>query len=201
MRGMPGTMRVALVATLAAAVPAGAQDGSEGTAQRTPESAQRFLAGFFGQGGFDALTTVYRDKGAIEPYSPETHTNPPDGAVSNLYGRVAAWQAVDRCRSRIELAELRAVYDYQNLYQAAPFAMAFEVDWAKVTKIVRYRAKVPKRTSSAPAVEVEPIIMALGYKSQEVPAFLFDSEEEADRVAFAFSFLKQNCAYASDTGF
>ena len=199
MGGALTMMRVALAAAIAVAAPAGAQDGSEGAGQRTPESAQRFLTEFLGQGGFGAIVTLrLRDGG----YGPYLATDAGDWAFT--YGQVATWRGVDRCRSRIEPAGVRTNFEGPS-YKYPPQYVGLDIDWSRVIKIdvTPSPANYTVRGSDGPAINrsVFAVLPTVREGHAWLPGLLFDSKEDADRVGLAMEFLRTQCAFKSDTGF
>lgn len=193
------TLAVIVGLALGAVTPAVAQDGSEVSAQRTPESAQRFLTQFLGENKFGALLTARLRDGGYGPYlASET------GAWAYTYGLVAGWQAGDRCRSRIQLASVRTNFDGPS-YAFTPQFVGLDIDWSQVTAV---QVEPPStgfqvRTSDGPPIQRHAFKVAPTVREGHhwVPALLFDSKEDADRVANAMDFLRTNCIVAADTGF
>lgn len=190
---------VAALFVSVAGAPAQAQDGSEGTAQRTPESAQRFLTEFLAQGGFGAIVTLrLRDGG----YGPYLAADAGDWAFT--YGQVASWRGVDRCRSRIELAGIRSNFEGPS-YKYLPQYVGLDIDWSRVIKIdvTPSPANYTVRPSDGPAINrsVFAVLPTVREGHAWLPGLLFDSKEDADRVGLAMEFLRSQCAFKSDTGF
>lgn len=190
----------ALLGSLAG-VPAQAQDGSEGTAQRTPESAQRFLSEFFAQGGFGAHTTVRTDKGDYAP-NIQAETDNDSTKVDATFSTVAGWSSADRCRSRIDLANMRALDpQWDRTYNDPPRTMAYEFDWSRVTAVETGAGQVQIRPTEAAPTIAHSSYLIIRYKDFELPTLLFATAEEAERIRFAAEFLRMSCGFKTDTGF
>ena len=211
-------MRLVLLAlaTLCFSAPAVSQDGSEGSVQRTPESAQTFLGEFFRNDNTAASIALMRNPdGALLDYV--TALRRDGSAVFNVSGEVQDWVGTDRCLSVVQVREMRSLTEGQEFYHQPLASWSYALDWSKVVEFVRHehgaisfkttsgRGNSPYyyRINSGPRTEVgsDKTVLSVAIKDRAGPTFFFKTPQEADRVLFAFSFLKDACALQSDTGF
>ena len=186
----------ALLASLAVA-PAQAQDGSEGTAQRTPESAQRFLSEFFAQGGFDTFVNVRVEGDALVPFRWT------ENGRTFAFGSVQRWTATGRCNSRVDIGNIRTISEGPG-YGLPPQSIAIDIDWSKVlhTSVEPARTfQVRAADGSATSRTYFGIAASVRDREFVLPGLVFVSKEDADRVGFALDFLRRECGFKSDTGF
>ena len=187
-------MRAVLLtlAALALAAPAAAQDGSEGSVQRTPESAQRFLGEYFAKMPSIGLVWFMTHDGVLKPVR---NYQPIEGVGVSGSGKIAEWSAPEPCHSTVDLRDLDLKSGKLNSGEEFNFSLQshrYEIDWSRVTGVTR----ADNYSGRGPAVTI-------GYPAGEVmlPALSVASLEDADRLKFAFAFLKEKCAFKSDTGF
>lgn len=193
---------------LATAASAAAQDGSEGSAQRTAESAQRFLSEFAGQAGFYAyLMLLERDGGLVPQNEGDTVRYEQDGSLAalSLVGPVTGWTAVDRCRSRIEMENPRSMNGASRLHKSPPASVVREIDWSRALSASASGTpspwNIPDGSGHTSARSYFSTGVGMRNGVAAAPLFLFQTKEDAERVAFAFDFLRRECELKSDTGF
>lgn len=176
-----------------------AQDGSEASAQRTVDGAQRFLNQFLPtSGALGSFTVVvpnfkwqnwrfprtgesYRDVASIAP-----------GAVA----RIARVRALSTCASTFDFADIR-ITDSAGIVDPSVPALPLSsqkggitIDWNSVRQVTQLNHP-----------------NGFHYIEPEIPGqtfrfiFKFSDAEFASRTAFAMDFLRSACATKSETGF
>ena len=201
-------MRVLIIGCVALALgmPALAQDGSEAGAGRTADGAQKFMSDFYAQGGLKAMTYKIVQNGAYGPWPTGEQIQTDASGKWNsayLYGGVAKWTPLDRCRTQVELDNARS--SYEQSVQLPAQSVTTEIDWSRVVSVVATQAAsalpVPLGDGRYGQVSYFSIGLQARNGSPMLPALLFESKEEADRVTFALDFLRRECVLKSDTGF
>lgn len=183
---------VCLPIALALAGPAIAtQDGSETAMNRTPDSAQRFLAS-------ERPTRIAIVKKGQE----------------EIHGEILAANALDACRTRYQSRTTRLIFiskitgkeitdrssgelqtgQYTAERGVDPAGTEFEtiIDWSKVRSVVNHE----RTEHTLPSVQViEPNV------PESYVVFMYSVNEQRDRVSAAMKFLQSACDAAAGTGF
>lgn len=196
-------MRAAVgLLALLVAVPVVAQDGSEGGAARTPESAQRFMAQVLVRTdkplwhGF----TVYRvgDEVSNEPRA--------GGLVVPASGEIKAVTSDAPCVTRLRLDQAqvaqRAAGETSNL-RITGGSTERAIDWSKTESVEKYESSVTSSDAAGQVIgtRTEYGVAAKMQGGWQRLQFDLPSQAERDRLAFAIEFLKGACEFKSDTGF
>lgn len=192
-------MRTALflAATLAAATPAAAQDGSEASGQRTVEGAQQFLLDFYSNGG------ARIEAGGYQSSSGWSWTNSAGSTSVLIEGKVDSLRSLERCKSAVVISTIikkrfRASDPTIPIFPQAS-TLTLQIDWAKVTKVKSDPGWLFEEGGS---VEVPSgWHRAMIYWPGGSAFFMHLDEADAERAAFAMQFLKDNCGFKTDTGF
>lgn len=174
-----------------------AQDGSEGSASRTPESANRFLYTVFSQDDAGAFSydVLVKDGSIVDDNAIGATTKPVDGRLEVL-------TADGPCKSRLRLRDAQVADG--SFWNVGPFERT--IDWGKVSAVEKTHVVITETygPKEQPTGTRERTLKGLRLKMrnnwQEI-RFSTPSEEERDRAVFAVEFLRQGCAVASDTGF
>jgi hypothetical protein len=191
-------MRLGALLALAGLCASGAiaQDGSEGSASRTPETANRFLYTVFSQ----------PDAGSVS-YDVQTK----DGAIVDdealgatprvVSGRLKAFESTEPCKTRFILGNAQ-VTDSDGKWVLGDFERTIE--WGKISKIERITSKVTDSDPVTKQVLKQRHLFGLWVTMRnnwQKLTLTTPSEEERNRAEFAIEFLRQGCSVANDTGF
>ena len=193
---------VAMLALLAIAAPAAAQDGSESSGARTTESAQRFMAQVLVRTDKPLWHsfTVYRIGGEVsnEPRA--------GGLVVPASGEIKAVTSETPCVTRLRLEQAQvaqlAAGETSNL-QITGGRTERAIDWSKTETIEKHESKITSRDTAGQVIgtRTEYGVAETMQGGWERVTFDLPSQSERDRLAFAIEFLKSACELKSDTGF
>jgi hypothetical protein len=194
-----GIRFASVVASVLVAASASAQDGSETLVQRTPENAQKFVAGVVNRG--DSVARLLALKVANGRFA-QMAWNEQSATATPGTGAIASWTIVDRCHSRIDLKDVRAL-DYSGEFASVqPQDLQYEIDWSKVTTgDASNGTTIDVSLASGPPTSGYYFFVGLYQTARYLPDLMFLDGSEAKRVAFALEFLRSACAEKNDTGF
>lgn len=187
------------IAALALAAAAAAQDGSEAGKERTVEGAQAFLKTFYEDHSSAGEFVIWVNGSQWLPYQ---EAKPAGHHFAFLSGDVARAEAQDRCTTTFHLERIRTKRFFANTpsvtLQMPAGGVSRRVDWSRVTR-VRVRDD-DRYDDDGSTVKTGATLVAVGSKGDEFD-LVFGAKEDAERVAFAMDFLRENCSVKSDTGF
>lgn len=189
------------------ALPAAAQDGSEASAARTPENAQRFLVVAAEQYPITATPkTLYYNYDWDLSYKPIRVTAVDrcitrfDGEVSRFYGKDANGQTVG---GNLDIDPAKNA----EWFRAHPDVVArlkiktapYEVDWSKVTHLARVQNGHSYNQAKKAYDELDGTIAIIA--GETAFALYPPSVELAGRMLLAMQTLKQACDKTEGLGF
>jgi hypothetical protein len=178
-----------------------AQDGSEQTATRTPEGANKFLAEFLPSSGgllrsLMVAPNLYRSKSSSRwrGWRFPTPNDPLSSPWVDVRARVVGVSASDPCITVLSLTDFLSGGEQQFDDPTTAISPAGEVrtlaiDWKDVSAIYLYEGDGPST-------------LQITRKDNKVaPGFSFPRGEAGKRVKFAIEFLRVACVPKSTTGF
>lgn len=184
------------LAAIMLAASSSAQDGSEASGARSPESAQRFLR--------EILVRPQRIWHSFKAYRSGTDVSFEPQAGAQLVpasGEIVDVSSDDPCRTRLQLAQAQ-VAQGDNL-QINGGRIERVIDWSKAERLEPLYSTITSRDPAGNVTGtrneyVTAVHMQGGW--QEL-SFTLPSEAENKRLMFAMDFLRTSCELKSDTGF
>jgi hypothetical protein len=192
-------MRKALLFLVAIAVPAAAQDGSEGSASRTPENANRFLTAVFSQDDAGSTTVGVMTQG---------RTIVADDVIGGeekvVSGRLDSFTPAGECKSLLRLRDAQ-IANTDGAWVLGGFERV--IDWRKVATVKQTNVtKTDSKRGPDGKLIGEQTVQLHGLRTTmrnnwQTLHMSTASEEERNRAELAIDVLRQGCIIAADTGF
>ena len=197
----------AAFAALFLVAPAAAQDGSEASAARTPENAQRFLSVVAAQYPIVLTPTAFRynsDIGYTLSYKP-VRISADDRCVTRFDGDVQQFYAKDDSGTLVQTGDLDPVKNAQLLAMRGDLVAKYKlktapyvIDWSKVT----YLGKIQTEPYSQVTKKYAEVDGSIGIAMGDVVVGLYPPDPElAQRMMLAMQTLKQACDVTGGLGF
>ncbi len=185
-----------LAALLVPAVTASAQDGSEPSGTRTPESAQRFLREVLVRQpriwhGFNAFRA-----GDVVSFEPAA-----GAAQVTAGGEIVGVSSDDPCRTQIDLEQAQVTQGDNLRIQGGKLQRT--IDWSKAERSEQQYSTITSRDAAGNVTGTRQEFVTVVYMQGgwQQMAFTLPSEAENKRLMFATDFLRSACELKSDTGF
>lgn len=185
-----------VAAALVLAAPTFAQDGSEPSGARSPESAQRFLR--------EVLVRPERVWHSFKAYraGADVSFEPRAGAaLVPASGEIVDVSSDDPCKTRLQLKQAQVAQGDNLKINGGEIERI--IDWSKAERLEPYSSTITSRDAAGNVIGTRQefgtrIHMQGGW--QEL-SFDLPSEAENKRLMFAMDFLRTSCEFKSDTGF
>lgn len=189
------------------AAPAFAQDGSEDAAARTPEAAQAFLSAHLQRGGWSVRSFDWYDGNVYRSHLKDAWQETVGrgtGGTYLLHGNIVGVSSPDPCTTIVRAAvgwKYRYFIDEASI-PVEPKEIGARIDWRNVNSIEVKPSTKLSRQAGSPDVPTGGYEFAIwDPKSRAGITFVASDKIDAERAAFAMTFLKEKCDPTADSAF